>query len=214
MTRSPVGRSLNAAGPGGWIPTDRQIRALHEKYAPTAEAFDLVYTHCEIVCKLAEQLLGDRCATLDVDLVRAGSLLHDIGVYRLFSPSGELDHANYVRHGVLGYELLRDLGFAAPLCRFCSCHTGVGLSRDDVVRQKLPLPVADYLAESEEEKIVMYADKFHSKTTPPVFVTAASYMSNVRRFGEDKVALFASMMDRFGEPDLTPLANAYGHGLA
>jgi uncharacterized protein len=59
----------------------------------------------------------------------------------------------------------------------------------------------------------MYADKFHSKTTPPVFVTAASYVSNVRRFGEDKVPLFASMVDWFGEPDLTPLVNDYGHGL-
>src|SRR5215813_12177153 len=169
-------RFLNTAGARVWIPTDRQIRALHERYAPTAEAFDLVYTHCEIVCKLAEQLLGSRRATLDADLVRAGSLLHDIGVYRLFSPSGELDHANYVRHGVLGYELLRDLGFPDLLCRFCSCHTGGGLSRDDVLRQKLPLPVDDYLAESAEEKVVMYADKFHSKTTPPVFVTAASYV--------------------------------------
>ncbi|MGO4760457.1 phosphohydrolase, partial [Streptomyces sp. 2MCAF27] len=31
------------------LPTVDDIRALHEKSAPTREAFDLVYTHCEIV---------------------------------------------------------------------------------------------------------------------------------------------------------------------
>src|SRR5688500_10445641 len=96
------------------IPTDEEIRALHERYAPTIEAFDLVYTHCEIVCKVAERLLARR-PHLDADLVRAGSLLHDIGVYRLYGPGGKLDHASYIRHGLLGHELLRDLGFPDAL---------------------------------------------------------------------------------------------------
>ncbi|MEV0611290.1 HDIG domain-containing metalloprotein [Polymorphospora rubra] len=120
------------------IPTDEQIRSLHERYAPTEEAFELVYTHCRIVCALAEQLL-DRCRSpLNADLVRAGSLLHDIGVYRLYGAAGQLDHDNYIRHGVLGHALLRDLGFPERISRFCSHHTGVGLTRDDVLRQCLP----------------------------------------------------------------------------
>jgi uncharacterized protein len=192
------------------VPTDRQIRALHETYAPTADAFDLVHTHCEIVCRLAEQLLAARAHPVDPELIRAGALLHDIGVYRLYGPDGQLDQAKYVRHGILGYDLLRDLGFPEVICRFCSCHTGVGLSRDDVRRQRLPLPVDDYVAESDEERLVMYADKFHSKTTPPVFVTAASYASGVGSFGQDKVARFAGLADQFGEPDLTALARGYG----
>lgn len=196
------------------IPTDKEIRTLHEEYAPTRDAFDLIYTHCEIVCEVAEQLISRRRLDLDGDLVRAGSLLHDIGVYRLYGPSGELDHANYVRHGVLGHELLRGLGFPDSICRFCSCHTGVGLSSDDVRGQALPIPVGDYLAESGEEELVMYADKFHSKTDPPVFVTAASYTAGVRRFGDEKAATFTSMRERYGEPDLIPLTHATGHALA
>jgi len=195
------------------IPTDKQIRALHEKYAPTRAAFDLVYTHCEIVCSVSEQLLTDRRLAIDADLVRAGSLLHDIGVYRQYSPSGQLNHANYVRHGVLGHELLRDLGFPDTLARFCSCHVGVGLSRADVLSQGLPIPADDYLAESDEEELVMYADKFHSKTTPPAFVTAASYAAKVQRYGDDKAGRFAAMRAKFGEPDLTPMASAYGHAV-
>jgi uncharacterized protein len=195
------------------IPGVDEIRALHEEQAPTREAFDLVYTHCRIVCDVAEQLLARQHRALDPALVRAGSLLHDIGVYRLFGPSGELDHANYVRHGVLGHELLRDLGFPETLCRFCSCHTGVGLTRDDVLGQALPLPLADYLAESGEEELVMYADKFHRKTTPPVFVTAAACVAGVRRFGEEKAMRFASLRESYGEPDLAPLIEAYGHAV-
>jgi uncharacterized protein len=150
------------------IPTDKEILVLHEKYAPAPEALDLVYTHCQIVCAIAEQLHARSGADVDIDLVRAGSLLHDIGVCRLYD-AGQLDHADYIRHGVPGYELLLAEGFPEEICRFASCHTGVGLSREDVIRQGLPLPPADYLAETGEEKLVMYADKFHSKTTPPVF---------------------------------------------
>jgi uncharacterized protein len=153
-------------------------------------------------------------APRSVDLVRAGCLLHDVGVYRLYNPSGELDHASYVRHGVLGYELLHDLGFPDAICRFCSCHIGMGLSRDDVVRQGLPLPVDDYLAKNREEELVMFADKFHSKTTPPKFLTASSYARKVQRFGEDKAATFTSMLERFGEPDLRPLMDAYEQALS
>jgi uncharacterized protein len=93
------------------IPADKEVHVLHEKYAPTPEALDLVYTHCQIVCAIAEQLHARSGADVDIDLVRAGSLLHDIGVYRLYDDVGQLDHANYLRHGVLGHELLLEEGF-------------------------------------------------------------------------------------------------------
>ncbi|MEV5750900.1 HD domain-containing protein [Actinoallomurus sp. NPDC052308] len=196
------------------IPTDEEIRALHERHAPTEAAFELVYTHCEIVCGIAEQLLADGAPDVDADLVRAGALLHDIGVYRLYDAAGRIDEAGYIRHGLLGHELLREEGLPEALCRFCSCHTGMGITRDDVRRQGLPLPVADYVAESREEEFVMYADKFHSKTDPPTFVTPASYAARIRRFGADKVARFTSMCETFGVPDLGPLAAEYGHPAA
>lgn len=186
------------------VPADDEIRALHERFAPDRAAFELVWTHCRIVCEIAEQLLtGDE----DRDLVRAGALLHDIGVYRL--GRGEA----YIRHGLLGDELLRTLDVPEPLARFCSHHTGVGITRDDVLEQGLPLPPVDYLDESPEETLVMYADKFHSKTTPPRFVTVASYARLVGRFGAGKSARFAALVDHFGEPRLEALAERYGHEL-
>jgi uncharacterized protein len=190
------------------IPSEAEIRALHEKHAPTREAFELVHTHCEIVAALAESMADG----LDVELVRAGALLHDIGVYRLYS-DGRLDHSRYIRHGVLGYGLLAGEGFGETLRRFCSCHIGVGLTGEDVREQELPLPVADYLPESAEERLVMYADKFHTKSSPPTFVTADAFAVDVRRFGADKPVVFAALRKEFGEPDLAPFAEAYGHGV-
>lgn len=190
-----------------------ESRALHVKYAPSSEAFDLVFTHCEIVWKVAERLIALSGSDVDAELVRAGCLLHDIGVYRLYDAEGRLDTRNYVRHGVLGHELLRGEGLPDLLCRFCSCHTGVGLSREDVLSQGLPLPPGDYLAVSPEERLVMYADKFHSKTTPPRFVGPDAYATYVGRFGQDKVAAFGALRSTFGDPEIRDLAVSYGHAL-
>jgi uncharacterized protein len=192
------------------IPDDAEILALHERYAPTPEALNVVYPHCRIVCEIAEQLHARSGTDADISLVRAGALLHDVGVYRLYDAAGRLDQAGYIRHGLLGYELLRAEGLPEPVCRFAVRHTGVGLTREDVLRQGLPLPPADYVAETPEEALVMYADKFHTKTAPPAFLTPAAYAAYVRRFGADKVAAFAAMRAAFGDPDLAPLTAAYG----
>ncbi|MEV0611291.1 hypothetical protein AB0I61_33585 [Polymorphospora rubra] len=69
--------------------------------------------------------------------------------------------------------------------------------------------MGDYTADTGEEQMVMYADKFHTKTTPPSFVSAKSYVASVRRFGADKVARFEEMVERFGVPDLAQLAHRY-----
>jgi len=193
------------------IPDDREIRALHREHAPTREAFESVHTHCELVCRVAEQFFTG--LDVDTDLVRAGALLHDIGVYRLYAPDGVLDTVGYIRHGVLGHELLQDLGFPDEISRFCSRHTGVGITRDDVRRQSLPIPVDDYVPGSPEEELVLYADKFHSKRTPPVFVSADSYAAAVGRWGADKVVAFGMLRQRYGDPDLGPLTEATGHAL-
>lgn len=189
------------------IPSEKQIRSMHRQAAPSRAAFDLVWTHCRIVEAVARQLLAalPRPAGLDADLVRAGCLVHDIGVYRL-APGDA-----YVKHGLLGDDLLGELGLPRVLRRFCSHHTGVGITAADVTEQGLPLPVADYLAETAEERLVMYADKFHSKSSPPSFVTSDTFVAAVSRFGADKPVRFAALAREFGEPNLTGLASEFGH---
>jgi len=186
------------------IPADAEIIALHREYAPSREAFEVVSEHCRLVCSVSEQFFAG--LDVDTDLVRAGALLHDIGVYRLESTA-------YVRHGVLGHELLASLGFPLEICRFCSCHTGVGITREDVVRQALPIPADDYVPRTPEEELVLYADKFHSKRRPPVFLSGDTYAAEVARFGEDKVLRFGALRRRYGDPELGALSDATGYAV-
>jgi uncharacterized protein len=194
------------------IYTPDAIEALHHKYAPSDEVYDLVFTHCQIVRDIAMQLSSKGMFEVDIELVITGSMLHDIGVYPLFGADGKLrDDVNYITHGTEGEAILKKEGLPENIWRFAAHHTGVGLSKQDVIDQKLPLPIADYLAETDEELLIMYADKFHSKTTPPYFNSFEWYKQDIERFGADKVVKFEQMAQRFGVPDLEPLSKKYGY---
>lgn len=191
------------------IPTLNEIEQLHRKYAPSEAAFQLVYTHCQIVWAIARQLL-ERHPKLAIDreLVRAGCLLHDIGTYSLYI-DGTFDKDLYITHGIRGYELMKAEGLEERLCRIASHHTGVGLTKDDIEHQGLPLPREDFMAETIEERLVMYADKFHSKT--PKFNSYEAYARRVQTFGDGHLESFQVLRDEFGLPDLKLLSAEYGH---
>ncbi len=191
------------------MPTEAQIIALHKKYAPTEEVFQAVFGHCAIVWEIALQLIVSNRLSVDEKLVKIGCLLHDVGVYRLYNRDGSLREDAYITHGILGGQLLKKEGYLSLLRRFATCHTGVGLTRQDIIKQKLPLPPGDYVARSVEEQLVMYADKFHSKTTPPIFNSAAWYLNYIKQFGEDKHQKFQGLIEFFGEPDIKTLAKRY-----
>lgn len=196
------------------LPTLKQIEDLHRKYALSDAGFDLVFTHCKIVCEIAEQCITKKQLAVDVELVKVGCLLHDIGVYELLDKDGkDREDIHYITHGIRGEAVLKKEGFPEMIWRFGSHHTGVGLTKIDITSQNLPLPVQDYEAETIEEELVMYADKFHSKVTPPCFNTFEYYKQSVAKFGQDKSEKFAQMADKFGVPDLDPLIAKYGHAV-
>jgi uncharacterized protein len=95
---------------GMQVAADADIRPLHERHAPTPEALNVVYTHCVIVCEIAEHLHARSGVDADMRLVRAGSQLHDVVVYRLYDV-GQLDHASCIRHGCSGTSCSGKKGF-------------------------------------------------------------------------------------------------------
>ena len=197
------------------LPTDQQIKNLHQKYAKTDADLTLIYTHCQIIEAIAMQLL-DKNPIKDIDrnLVHVGCLLHDIGAYDVLE-DGEFVQG--VRHGIIGENILKSEGFSETIWRFASHHTGVGLTKKDVLDQKLPIPVADYTARTIEEQFVMYADKFHSKSNPPseapYFCSFDWFHNSVHKFGADKAAKFDTLAKLFGKPDLVALSKQFKHAI-
>lgn len=84
---------------------------------------------------------------IDIRLVEAGALLHDIGR----SQSHEVDHA------VRGAEIARDLGLPDKVIRIIERHIGAGIPEEEA--REIGLPDGKYIPFTLEEKIVAYADK-------------------------------------------------------
>lgn len=187
--------------------SDQDIQNLHKKYAASELAYTIIYTHSLIIREIALQIVNRNHLNINTALVETGALLHDIGAYKLVNAAGVFNKKEYIKHGIYGYEMLRTENLPEELCRIASHHTGVGITRDEISQKKLPLPLDDYTADSIEEKIIMYADKFHSKT--PQFNTFESYKSYISRFGNEKVKQFEQLASQFGIPKLDDLANKY-----
>lgn len=152
---------------------------------------------------------------IDEHLVVIGGLLHDIGTYFLLKQDGsdggplKFDGPNYVRHGLKGYEYLLNEGVDESIAQFARNHTGVGLTKETVESQGLPLPPADYVPMNLEQEVVMVADKYNSKSIPPKFLTAEAYARKAARFGESNRREWLRLLERYGVLDVTPLAEQY-----
>lgn len=192
------------------LPTYDNITELHRKYAPSQESFERVFGHCEAVKDVALQLMDRRKIDVDRELVIAGCLLHDIGVYPLFDELGH-EHvgADYIMHGVRGEDILKKEGMPAELCEIASHHTGTGITKQQIESGHLPLPPRDYLARTPAEELVMYCDKFHSKHGAGCFNSFDWYADYVARFGLDRQKKFFELGDKFGKPDIEILAKKY-----
>ncbi len=105
-----------------------------------------VVEHSLAVAELATELGARAVVPLDMGLVRAGALLHDIGRSRTHG----------VRHAVEGAELARELGLDERLVRIIERHIGAGITREEA--RRLGLPPGDYIPRTREEKLVAYAD--------------------------------------------------------
>ena len=142
-------------------------------------------------------------------------LIDDIGTYFLLKQDGsdggplKFDGPNYVRHGLKGYEYLLNEGVDESIAQFARNHTGVGLTKEAVESQGLPLPPADYVPMNLEQEVVMVADKYNSKSIPPKFLTAEAYARKAARFGESNRREWLRLLERYGVLDVMPLAEQY-----
>jgi uncharacterized protein len=180
--------------------TAQAEKLLRKYYPPGGEAYAYLYGHSKAVAEHALDICRKHPdLNADAGLVYTGALLHDIGIFMTHAPAiGCHGGHPYLLHGCLGRELLEKEGW--PLhALICERHVGVGISMDDIRKDKLPLPLRDMLPLSIEEEIICFADKFYSKK--PGRLTEAEkpekIIRKLEKYGADKAAVFAGMMKRF-----------------
>ncbi len=105
-----------------------------------------VIRHVLQVSALAVKM-AEKCGA-DVELVRAGALLHDIGRGKTHG----------IEHAVVGAALLREWGYPEELVRIVERHIGAGITADEA--ERIGLPKKDYIPETLEERIVTEADNY------------------------------------------------------
>jgi len=89
-----------------------------------------------------------RCgAQINLEIVCAGSLLHDIGRVAVHD----------ISHGVVGGEIVEKLGYDPRIKRIVETHVLGGFTKEEA--RKLGLPPKNYIPTTLEEKICCYADK-------------------------------------------------------
>jgi len=134
---------------------------------------------------------------LDTEFLEEAAMLHDIGVFLCHAPGIQcFGNEPYIRHGMLGAQLLRQEGLARH-ARVCERHTGAGISAEEIERQQLPLPPGDYLPETLEEKVICFADKFFSKTRLDREKTLEQATESLKKFGNEGVKRFLQWAEMF-----------------
>jgi uncharacterized protein len=175
------------------------IDIIEKFYTPKTLLYNVSVEHGLQVAQKALSV-ADRLAHLkpDRDFIYESAMLHDIGIVLTDMPRlGSYGNHPYIVHGILGRAMLEKIGLLRH-AMVCERHIGVGLTKEDIQQQKIPLPLRDMVPVTLEEKIVCYSDKFFSKTLPEKKEkTPEEIIKSLSRHGRDKVEKFLSWMNEF-----------------
>lgn len=170
------------------------------KYYPAGSRLrDIYICHCKSVAEKALAIANRNNLNLDRELIETAAMLHDIGIVLTDAPGIEcFGNAPYIAHGYLGAQLLEDEGFIPEVCRVAKCHTGAGISNDDIKELQLPIPPGDYMPHTLLERLICYADKFYSKSGDMKEKSLQRVRESMTRHGLKTVARFEALHQEFG----------------
>ncbi len=153
---------------GAQLPSsDECLKILREHSCDQA-----VISHCEAVSELAVKIA--KMCRADVELVKVGGLLHDLGRCRSHS----------MAHAVEGAKLASELSLPDSVVKIIERHIGAGITLREA--ERLGLPRKRYTPHTLEEKIVAHADNLISGTSRTSIEEAVAH---VARHGEHEAAL-------------------------
>lgn len=177
------------------------VSLLKKHFADSRDAYEIVLEHSRRVASKALAVASSLSdPSLDLRFLEEAALLHDIGISRIHAPRiGCHGEAPYIRHGVLGREILEEEGLPIH-AMVCERHIGVGLGIKDIVQQQLPLPKRDMAPVTLEERIVCFADLFFSKRPGSLDREKSTddVRADLQKHGRHKVEIFEKWMLEFG----------------
>jgi uncharacterized protein len=172
--------------------TMKPLEIIHRYYKRDSKAYNILVTHSQLVTDKA-LWIAQRHPELnpDPEFIEEAGMLHDIGIIKTHAPDlGCFGELPYLCHGYLGREMLETEGLNEHAL-VCERHTGVGITAEDVIRNKLPLPERDFVPESVEEQIICFADKFYSKSKNLKKEKSLTEIRNsIGRFGQKNITRF------------------------
>jgi uncharacterized protein len=178
------------------------LQIIDHFYPESDPAKAILLRHSTQVMEKALAILENSpyAGSLDREVIRAGALLHDIGIGKCHAPGiGCFGTLPYIAHGITGAAMLRELSPELEVfARICERHTGTGLTVADIKAQQLPLPEQEFLPETPEEKLVCLADKFFSKSADMKEKPLEKVRSSIAAFGSENSARFAELCREFG----------------
>jgi uncharacterized protein len=89
---------------------------------------------------------------INIELVEAGALLHDLG----------RSQTHTVDHAIAGAQIAQSIGLPETVIRIIKRHVGAGITAEEA--QMLGWPKDIYAPQTLEEKIVSYSDKLIDKS--------------------------------------------------
>lgn len=172
-----------------------------DKYYPDGSLRREIYMkHCRQVADKALGIARRKGLPLDEEDIVTGAMLHDIGIFLTNAPGidchGDL---HYMCHGTAGADLLRREGFGERFARIAECHTGAGITADEVAASGHPIPVKDYIPISLLERLICYADKFYSKSGEMKEKSLERVRASMSKFTPATLDRFEALHAEFGE---------------
>lgn len=134
--------------------------------------------------------------------IEEAAMLHDIGIIKVKAEdigcTGELP---YLCHGSEGRYILEQEGLDDHAL-VCERHTGVGITKEEIVENNLPLSPRDMVPQTIEEKIICYADVYYSKNperlwTPYTQTEIKAWFEKFGPIGKEKHQIFLQWRAEF-----------------
>ncbi|HLC36468.1 MAG TPA: HD domain-containing protein [archaeon] len=180
------------------------IELIKKHYSENEKSFSILVSHSKLVALKALEV-AERVPELNPDLkfIEEAAMLHDIGIKFTNAPEiGCNGGRPYICHGFIGRRLLEEEELQKHAL-VCERHTGVGISKKEIIENKLPLPERDCIPETIEEKIIAFADKFYSKNSGNLL--KQNSLKRIRNelmvHGENKAEKFNEWMKIFKESE-------------